>query len=439
MPFSDNNAKNYKQVFYHQNIILSLYIASILVVGSITNSFKTVPVEFFLSLTTYPHLIEILMTNSLFSRFRITSWFGIATNALVAPYIISLLNYEVTLTGILFLLVSYQSLLFKGVRGWALTIFLTCIGTVVFVYREDFILIPQAPFQILIIAFTCSLFFIYYSAGNAYENLQEIKDKRRALNTLLDKNSRWVKVISRYLSPKIVNEIVNDKVTGNETYQRRPLTIFFSDVVGFTSISEKISTKELAYYLNDYLSEMSSIANKHGGTIDKFIGDGIMIFFGDPSSKGIKEDVSSAIDMAIEMQRAMTNINARWSRMNFKYKFNIRMGIHHGIATVGNFGSTSQLNYTAIGNNVNLAARLEQTSPQAGIHVSEQVKEIVGENYKFSASKSLKLKGISKPVDTFTIDYHHEEYVPGMKSPDGVSLESVSNYLAEIRRLRTED
>lgn len=429
------NIKN-NQSFYQQNIIVCIYVASILAVGSISNVFSSIPVEFLFIVTIFPHLIEVLMSKLAKNKRKIGLWLGITFNAVAFPFISKYLNYEITLSGVLILMLTYQSLFHLGFLGWVVTVTLGFLGLTVHIFNEDYLIIPQAPFQILIIAITCGLFFMFHSAGNAYNNVTEIKKGRKKVDHLLDKQVRWVKLISRYLSPKIVNEIVTDKVSGNEGYKRKELTIFFSDVVGFTSISERITTQELAYYLNDYLSAMSEIANKYGATIDKFIGDGIMIFFGDPHSDGPKGDVNKALSMATEMQIEMSHLNARWARMNFKYKFKLRMGIHHGVATVGNFGSSVQMNYTAIGSNVNLAARLEQSAPDGGIMVSKEVKSLADDKFRFIDMEKATLKGIDEPVDVSLLDYYYEHINKDATTPDGYSLLPIQKRLDALRTIK---
>jgi class 3 adenylate cyclase len=400
------NSSKSKQSFYQQNIILSIYITSILVVGMVTKTFEDSPIEFIVYLTIYPHLLEVIMAALNKKNSFIATWIGVIVSAGSFPFVADMLGFEITLTGLLLLLISYQSLYHLGFRGWVTTILISCIGLLILIYSKPYLIISKAPFQLLIIGLTCGLFFMFHSAGNAYENVSLLKKNRKEIDELYNKNKQWISVISRYLSPKIVHEIVNDKVTGNEGYQRKEMTIFFSDIVGFTSISEKIKPDELAFYLNYYLGEMSIIADEYGATVDKFIGDGIMIFFGDPDSLGPVGDTSKAVEMAIAMQLKMTELNAKWHQMNFEYKFDIRIGIHHGVATVGNFGSDSQVNYTVIGNDVNIAARLEQAAKPQGILVSANVRDLLIGKYDFSDKEALKLKGLDNPVEAFHVSYN---------------------------------
>lgn len=427
------------QNFYHQNIILSLYVASILTIGLITNTFSSVPLELIVFSTLIPHLLEVLMKKIESRLSKLSLWFGLLTNAISFPFFMYAIELSPTITGIYMLLLSYQALVHTGYTGWCVMTLICVLGGYTAFSLSSITSIDQAPFQLVLVAIACGLFFVFHSAGNAFENLKKIKSAKKDIEFLASQRDKWVKTISRYLSPKIVHEIVNDNAINTEGYRRKPLTIFFSDVVGFTSISEKISTEELAYFLNDYLSEMSEIANRYGATIDKFIGDGIMIFFGDPVSKGPSEDCRLAIDMAIEMQKAMVSINARWSRMGFKYKFNIRMGIHSGVATAGNFGSSSQMNYTAIGSNVNIAARLEQACPESGILISKESKDLVSNLYHFGPERSLSLKGISNKFSAYCVNYMSEELDSDKtKTPDGKDLSGVMDSLNKIREIKLD-
>ena len=149
------------------------------------------------------------------------------------------------------------------------------------------------------------------------------------------------------------------------TTRRKKLTIFFSDIKNFTAISEKLQPEDLTKYLNEYFSEMTKIALEHGATIDKYIGDAVMLFFGDPTSKGEREDARACVEMSLKMQERMEYLKNKWKNSGFLNPFQIRIGINTGYCNVGNFGSDQRLTYTIIGGEVNIAARLE-TAGEAG-------------------------------------------------------------------------
>ena len=134
--------------------------------------------------------------------------------------------------------------------------------------------------------------------------------------------------------------------------------------------------EEITALLNEYFTEMSGIAAEHGGTVDKFIGDAILIFFGDPETKGITEDALACLRMAFEMQARTAELNAKWRREGVEQRFQVRMGINTGFCNVGNFGSVDRMDYTIIGAEANLAARLQSIAEPGQIVLSYETYEI---------------------------------------------------------------
>ena len=196
--------------------------------------------------------------------------------------------------------------------------------------------------------------------------------------------------LSRYLSPQIYDSIFSGerdvKIETNHKY----LTVFFSDIVGFTPKVEAMGHLELSEWLNSYLNEMALIALRHGGTLDKFIGDAVMVFFGDPQSMGEQQDAISCVKMALDMQARLKEIGVE-----------VRMGISSGNSTVGNFGSDDRLEYTIIGKEVNAAARLEKNAEPGRILISEFTYEWVKDAIKCEPRGPLDLKGIERNIMTY--------------------------------------
>ena len=211
--------------------------------------------------------------------------------------------------------------------------------------------------------------------------------------------------LSKYLSPQIHEQIFSGKQSVGLKSYRKKLTIFFSDIVGFTNMSDELESEELTSLLNFYLNEMSKIALKFGGTIDKFMGDGIMIFFGDPESLGIEEDAKKCLEMALEMQSRMNELKDYWGKtFGLKETLKIRVGINTGICTVGNFGSEDRLDYTAMGGAVNLASRLEMLAKPSCINVSEETKLLVGQRFKFKVPQEAQVKGFLRTIKYFEME-----------------------------------
>ena len=211
--------------------------------------------------------------------------------------------------------------------------------------------------------------------------------------------------LAKYLSPQIYESIFSGKQNVEVKSYRKKITVFFSDIVNFTAISDKLESEELTALLNFYLNEMSQIALKHGATIDKYIGDAIMIFFGDPESFGIEEDARRCVAMAVEMQQRMAELWGYWSKhFGLKKDLEIRVGINTGYCTVGNFGSEDRLDYTVGGAAVNLASRLESAAMPSGILVSEETYFQVKDYFSFDAPQQLELKGLERGVIAYEVD-----------------------------------
>lgn len=229
------------------------------------------------------------------------------------------------------------------------------------------------------------------------ETLEEkIKFRTDELQTLSVK-------LSKYLSPQVYESIFTGKKDVKIETTRKKLTVFFSDIKGFSEITDSIEPESLASVLNEYLNEMTNIAIKHGGTIDKFIGDAIMIFFGDPETKGEKEDATNCVLMAIEMREKMRLLQKKWADVGVYKPFKIRIGINTGYCTVGNFGSSERLDYTIIGQQVNLASRLESNAQPDQILISYDTYALIKENIFCEKKEEIKVKGISHPVQTYQV------------------------------------
>jgi adenylate cyclase len=210
--------------------------------------------------------------------------------------------------------------------------------------------------------------------------------------------------ISRYLSPQLYKSIfAGEKDVAIQT-ERKKLTIFFSDIKDFTATTEKLQPEEITALLNEYFTEMSAIALKHGGTVDKFIGDAILIFFGDPETKGVREDALACLRMAFEMQARTTELNAKWRGMGVEERFHVRMGINTGFCNVGNFGSADRMDYTIIGAEANLAARLQSVAEPGQIVLSYETYALVRELFTAHSLPPIRMKGIGRPVVPYVIN-----------------------------------
>ena len=210
--------------------------------------------------------------------------------------------------------------------------------------------------------------------------------------------------ISRYIPPQVYKSIFSGQKDVTIHTERKKLTIFFSDIQNFTATTERLQPEQITPLLNEYFTEMSEIAHQHGGTIDKFIGDAMLIFFGDPETKGDRADAQACVRMAWNMQRRLLELNAKWRAAGIEQPFKSRMGINSGYCNVGNFGSADRMDYTIIGAEANLAARLQSIAEPGGIVISYETFALASDIISAHPLPAITMKGISREVIPYSVD-----------------------------------
>jgi CheY-like chemotaxis protein len=245
--------------------------------------------------------------------------------------------------------------------------------------------------------------------------LQTEKDRTEAANRLVTEKNQILEnlssKLSKYLSPQIYQSIFRGDQKVEISSKRKKLTICFTDIAGFTETTDNLESEELTNVLNHYLTEMSVIALQHGATIDKFIGDAMLLFFGDPESKGVAEDAKACVMMAIAMQRRMRELEQEWRNRGLLRPFRIRMGITTGFCTVGNFGSRDRMDYTIIGNEVNLAARLQSATEPGSILLSYETNALVQGLVMTEEQPPITVKGFPKPISGYKLVGTYDDLV----------------------------
>ncbi len=208
-------------------------------------------------------------------------------------------------------------------------------------------------------------------------------------------------VLKRFLPASMVDRAAQGELVLDLRPEPRLVTVLFSDIVGFTQLSNTLRSRRVAELLNEYLAEMTHVIFNNGGTIDKFMGDAILVLFGAPEELSPNEQVRRAIAAAREMRRSLQTLNQRWQEQGIN-QVQFRCGIHQGTAVVGMFGSSERSDYTAIGPSVNIAARIQEVADPDCILVSAAVADYLEEDeiVKFSP---LELKGIDETVLTFVV------------------------------------
>jgi class 3 adenylate cyclase len=223
-----------------------------------------------------------------------------------------------------------------------------------------------------------------------------INNKKELLEDLSHK-------LSSYLSPQIYKMIFSGEKDVTLKSERKKLTIFFSDLVNFTQTTENLQPEALTLILNHYLDEMVTIALQYGATIDKYIGDAILIFFGDPETFGDKEDAMRCVSMAIDMRKKVEELAPMWKDMGLLQPFKLRMGVTTGYVTVGNFGSKHRMDYTIIGSHVNLASRLETNANPNTILISHETYSLIKDDIFCEKKDTIFVKGIPYPIPTYEV------------------------------------
>jgi adenylate cyclase len=220
------------------------------------------------------------------------------------------------------------------------------------------------------------------------------------------------KLFGRYVSPDVANLIWKNRDQIILSGEKRYATVVFSDIRGFTSLSEKADPELILALLNEYFERMASVIYDNQGNLNKFIGDGLMILYGVPVSAGTPDqDAYNAVKSSILMLEEVKKLNDKWQNKYPEININIGIGIHSGEIIVGNIGSSKRLEYSALGDTVNLASRLEGLNKEynTNIIVSNNTYEMIKDRFNFKDIGSAKVKGRTQEVNIFTIKNKTEE------------------------------
>jgi adenylate cyclase len=319
-----------------------------------------------------------------------------------------------------------------GLTAWLLVAFLRrpllCLGTLVLItaaylgaarwcYDGTGLLLLTVPvLSALVMSGVFSLGFEY-----ALERLEKLRTRR---------------TLERYVSKNLVKEILEnpDSYYSSLRGVRVPATILFSDLIGFTTLSEKADPEALVSQLNEYLSRMTSVVFRNGGTLDKFIGDAIMAVWGNVRSCGMAQDTKDCVRAALAMRRELRQLNQRW-REEGRMGLGMGIGINQGEVIVGNIGSHERMDPTVIGDSVNLASRLEGLTRIYGVDilVGASAAELARDEVHIRSVARVQVKGKSKPVDIFTFVGARDEEV------DPEFLKWLDAYEEGLEKFRTRD
>ncbi|WP_110925052.1 adenylate/guanylate cyclase domain-containing protein [Acinetobacter colistiniresistens] len=281
------------------------------------------------------------------------------------------------------------------------------IGVIIF-YFSTFVIFgaeqyfePTNP-ELTVVSLLGLMMFIVI--GNYYQHrrLNILGQQRQHYHNQMTRYIAFANQLSRYAPLQLWQSIMRGEAEAKIEYKRKKLTVFFSDIQGFTELSETLIPDDLAFLLNDYLSHMTEIAKQYEATVDKFMGDAILIFFGDPNSQGVEQDAKSCVEMAIAMRQQMKLLRERWKKMGYP-ALHIRMGISTGYCHVGNYGASHRMAYTIVGRDVNLAARLQSAAEVDEILIADDTHQLIKNEFLCVPKVPIYLKGIQGPVKTWQV------------------------------------
>jgi len=246
-----------------------------------------------------------------------------------------------------------------------------------------------------------------------YSDITDLKQREEELttksNALEEANKRLKKAqeqISKYIDPHVTEKIFKGEFSAELSHKRTKLTMFFCDIKDFTQFTDASDPEDVAKLLNEYLGEMAQIVRRWGGTIPQFTGDSIFAIFGAPDSKGERGDALACLRMALEIQMKMKTLREKWWNQGIQFPFEIRCGIHTGMANVGNYGSEGFMEYSAIGLNTNLASRLEQACQPGEIYLSHASWALVNDEIPCEEVGTIEVKGFHYPIQTYRVLQH---------------------------------
>ena len=388
---------------FHSRVIAYLCVAFTFSAIMLEQGFDLIAAGVVLYALVYPHLVRLLITHirnlqPFHSRLALLGIDGFNTGIFI-----TLCGFSVVPGLVFVLLISFSSIIIGGpvfmLTGWLLIL----LGVII----TSAITTPQIALHTsTLVAFSSLLSggaFTLIMAAFVYRQGRTLAQAQKVISAEQEKTARLATSLSKYLSPQVWESIFTGKQSVQLETRRKKLTVFFSDIRGFTELAEEMEAEALTDLLNNYLNEMSRIALQYGGTIDKFIGDCVMIFFGDPVSQGAKQDAEAAVSMAIAMRKHMKVLRQQWRSKGITRPLEVRMGLSTGYCTVGNFGANTRMDYTIIGREVNLASRLENAAEAGEILIPHETYSLVKDLIMCRDKGQIAVKGFSRPVQIYQI------------------------------------
>jgi class 3 adenylate cyclase len=246
------------------------------------------------------------------------------------------------------------------------------------------------------------LVFALVAAALSHLQSMRLQAARVELARHAETQSALARRLARYLPPPVYRATFDDDGGTVAESRRRWLTVCFADLAGFTALTDSAESEEVVAMLDDFYTAMADAALEHGGTLDKFIGDAVMVFFGEHGSGGRHADARACVAMAADMQRRFNGLRRRWRATGVVGELDLRVGIHSGWCTVGDFGHAARMAYTVIGATVNGASRLEGAARPGQVLLSRSTWLLLGKLAEHCRRVGpVRAKGIRRNLEAF--------------------------------------
>lgn len=394
---------------YHSRVLAYIAVAATVSAGTFGQYFGYDALWMVPYALLYPHLAQNLSQRYKHTHPQQTRQVLLAMDALHTGAGAALLGFSVVPALMLVLILAFSSLVIGGLRILGLALLVALSAAVLTGALASAGFKGNAPLLVNLVSVLFCAFYICVTAYFMHQQGLRLAQARGEITLEQEKAARLAHNLAKYLSPQVWESIFSGKRSVRLETQRKKLTVFFSDIKGFTELSEELEAETLTDMLNNYLNEMSKIALKYGGTIDKFVGDCVMVFFGDPSTQGAKKDAVAAVSMAVAMRKHMKVMRQQWRAQGITKPLEVRMGINTGYCTVGNFGADTRMDYTIIGREVNLASRLESAAEAGEILLSHESYSLVKDVIMCRDKGQISVKGFSKPVQIYqAVDFRRD-------------------------------
>jgi adenylate cyclase len=266
--------------------------------------------------------------------------------------------------------------------GWYAAVYITVLSTFAYVYL-----------------------LVEFSVVVRESQQRRLEQAHRDLSRTSEQLGRASDLIGRYVAAQVTEQIFAGNYGVIDKHDRRKITLVFSDIKGFSAMADRMEPEDVSRLLNEYLSEMTAIAQVHDGTVDKFIGDAVMVLFGAPVATKDRDHALRAVRMATAMQSRVAELSAKWLGEGLldDEPFQVRIGINSGMASVGNFGSKDRLDYTAIGRQVNLAARLQVSCEPGKVLLSHPTWALIKDEIACVPKGEIEVKGMHHAVKVYEV------------------------------------